>query len=84
MHIPDAFEQAPLDGGSRLRINFPYPGYDNIAPLEIPDANIIGVFSPVALDDVDEAAVFKMRFCHPFGAQRLGAAASDGIASKTN
>src|SRR6266436_5367103 len=37
-----------------LRIDFPYPGYENIAPLEVPDTNLLGVFGPRRLDNVDE------------------------------
>ena len=27
-----------------MRIDFPYPGYEDIAPVELPDATLLGVF----------------------------------------
>ena len=29
-----------------MLINFPYEGYEKIAPAEVPDANLIGVYAP--------------------------------------
>jgi nickel-dependent lactate racemase len=54
-----------------LRIDFPYVGYDQIAPVDVPDANLMGVFSPRAFDDVDEQAVLRAGFENPIGAPRL-------------
>ncbi len=54
-----------------MRIDFPYPGYEKIAPLDVSDQNLMGVYSPLAFDDVDEAAVLKSGFAHPIGAPRL-------------
>jgi nickel-dependent lactate racemase len=52
-------------------INFPYPGYEQIAPADVPDANLMGVFSPRAFDDVDEQRVLADGFARPIEAPRL-------------
>lgn len=54
-----------------MLIDFPYPGYEEIAPVEVPDANLMGVFAPRAVGDVDEEAVLGRGFAEPFGAWRL-------------
>jgi len=54
-----------------MRIDFPYPGYENIAPVGVPDAHLLGVFAPERLRDVDEAAVLRDGFARPIGAPRL-------------
>src|SRR5919198_1959456 len=54
-----------------MRIDFPYPGYERIAPVEVPDANLIGVYAPRAFGGVDEEAVLARGFAEPYGAPRL-------------
>src|SRR5919202_1668894 len=54
-----------------MRIDFPYPGYQDIAPVEVPDKNLLGVFSPSARRDIDEAAVLREGFARPIGASPL-------------
>ena len=54
-----------------MRVDFPYPGYEQIRPVEVPDANLMGVFSPRAFDDVDEERVLRDGFANPIGASRL-------------
>jgi nickel-dependent lactate racemase len=54
-----------------MKIGFPYLGYEQIAPVEVPDANLIGVFTPRALADVDDEGVLERGFAEPFGAWRL-------------
>ncbi len=51
-------------------IEFPYPGYEAIAPVEVPDANLMGVFTPRSFA-VDEEAVLRQGFERPIGAPRL-------------
>jgi lactate racemase len=53
-----------------MRIDFPYPGYEGIAPVEVPDANLMGVFTPRSFA-VDEEAVLRQGFERPIGAARL-------------
>src|SRR5881227_3610411 len=53
-----------------MRIDFPYPGYQAIAPVEVPDANLMGVFTPRSFA-VDEEAVLRQGFERPIGAARL-------------
>ncbi len=54
-----------------MRIDFPYRGYETIAPVEVPDANLMGVYSPRAFDRVDEEGVLRHGFAAPVGAPRL-------------
>jgi lactate racemase len=54
----------------RMRIGFPYPGYEAIAPVEVPDANLMGVFTPRSFA-VNEEAVLRQGFERPVGAPRL-------------
>lgn len=56
-------------------LNFPYPGYEQIEPVEIPDANLMGVWEPASRAGVDEEAVIGEGFRGPVGAPRLREAA---------
>lgn len=58
-----------------MRIDFPYPGYEGIAPVEVPDEVLMGVFSPRAFTGTDEDAVLRSAFDRPIGAPRLRDAA---------
>jgi nickel-dependent lactate racemase len=57
-----------------VKIDFPYPGYEGIAPVEVPDRNLMGVYSPRTFE-VDEAEVLRHGFASPIGAPRLREAA---------
>src|SRR5438132_1630022 len=61
-----------------MRVDFPYPGYEQIAPVDVPDANLMGVFSPRSYDHVDEKAVLSGGFERPGGAKL----AFPGVAGK--
>src|SRR5437016_5201239 len=54
-----------------MRIDFPYPGYEQIAPVDVPDARLLGVFGPGRVGDGDETTVLREGFTHPIGAPRL-------------
>lgn len=54
-----------------MQIEFPYPGYAGIAPAEIPDQNLMGIFAPAAFPDLDERAELLRGLEHPIGAPRL-------------
>jgi nickel-dependent lactate racemase len=54
-----------------VKIDFPYPGYEQIQPVEVPDANLMGVYSPRSFDTVDEQKALSEGFSKPFGAPRL-------------
>jgi nickel-dependent lactate racemase len=54
-----------------LKIDFPYPGYEQIAAVEVPDANLLDVYSPRSVGEVDEEAVLARGFAEPHGAPRL-------------
>jgi hypothetical protein len=52
-----------------LKIDFPYPGYEKIAPVEVPDDTLMGVFSPKTFE-TDETAVLRQGMERPIGAPR--------------
>ena len=54
-----------------MKVDFPYPGYEQIQPVEVPDATLMGIFAPRAFDAVDEQAVLREGFQRPIGAARL-------------
>ncbi|HEX8138194.1 MAG TPA: nickel-dependent lactate racemase [Pyrinomonadaceae bacterium] len=54
-----------------MRIDFPYSGYERIAAVEVPDANLLGVYAPRTVGAVDEEAVLARGFADPYGAPRL-------------
>src|SRR5438270_84142 len=54
-----------------MRIDFPYPGYERIAPVEVPDANLMGVYAPRAVGRINEEEVLARGFSEPIGAPRL-------------
>jgi nickel-dependent lactate racemase len=53
-----------------MKIDFPYPGYEGIAPVEVPDRNLMGVYSPRTFE-VDEPEVLRRGFGSPIGAPRM-------------
>ena len=54
-----------------MRVDFPYPGYEAIAPVEVPDEHLLGVYAPRAVDAGDEAALLARGIAAPIGAPRL-------------
>lgn len=61
-----------------MDVGFPYPGYQDIAPVRVPDENLMGVFSPRAFANTDEGDVLRKGFDHPIGAPRLREAVKPG------
>jgi nickel-dependent lactate racemase len=57
-----------------MRIEFPYPNYRQIAPCDIPDDRLIGVYQPRALPEVDESRALETGFQLPYGAPVLNRA----------
>jgi nickel-dependent lactate racemase len=55
-----------------MKIDFPYPGYERIAAVEVPEANLMGVYAPRTVGATDEEAVLARGFADPYGAPRLG------------
>lgn len=52
-----------------MRISFPYP---EIKPLEIPDKNLLGVFSPTTVQiEKSEQEIIEDAFSHPIGSEPL-------------
>lgn len=55
-----------------MKIDFLYRGYEDIAPVEVPDANLMGIFEPRGVGDADEDELILARgFSEPYGAPRL-------------
>ncbi|MBD0372712.1 MAG: nickel-dependent lactate racemase [Pyrinomonadaceae bacterium] len=54
-----------------MKIDFPYPGYEGIASVEVPDANLMGVYAPRAVGQVGEEEVLASGFSEPYGAPHL-------------
>jgi nickel-dependent lactate racemase len=54
-----------------VTIDFPYPGYEQIPPVDVPDTSLMGVYSPKSFDHVDEQKVLREGFSRPIGAPRL-------------
>lgn len=54
-----------------MKVDFPYPCYERIAAVEVPDANLLGVYTPRKAGMVDEEAVLSRGFAYPHGAPRL-------------
>jgi nickel-dependent lactate racemase len=61
-----------------LRIDFPYPGYEAIAPIEVPDANVMGVFTPETVSGIDEDAVLRHGLARPIDAAPLRETVTSG------
>jgi nickel-dependent lactate racemase len=62
--------------GDTVTVDFPYPGYEGIAPVEVPDANVLGVLEPRAVADVRQEAVLARAVADPIGAPLLHDAVS--------
>jgi nickel-dependent lactate racemase len=52
-------------------VDFPYPGYEAIAPAEVPDANLLGVYAPRTIDTPDAEEIVRRGIADPIGAPRL-------------
>src|SRR4029078_5328728 len=65
------------DRGTTMRVDFPYPGYEQIEPFDVPDENLMGVYAPATYDRVDERRVLAHGFALATGAPRLRDAVRD-------
>jgi nickel-dependent lactate racemase len=54
-----------------VTIDFPYPGYEGIAPVDIPDANLQGVHAPRSMDAGNEESMIEGAVAAPIGVGRL-------------
>jgi lactate racemase len=54
-----------------MKIDFPYSGYERIAPVEVPDANLMGVYAPRSVGQVGEEEGLASGFAEPYGAPHL-------------
>lgn len=52
-------------------VDFPYPGYERIAAVEVPDENLSGVYAPRSVGQVREDEVVAGGFAEPYGAPHL-------------
>ena len=61
-----------------MRIEFPYPGYEQIASVEVPDSNLMGIFQPRSIGTADEESLLTRGFASPINAPRLRHAVRGG------
>jgi nickel-dependent lactate racemase len=54
-----------------MKVDFPYPAYRGITPADVPDDNLTGVYSPRAIDGVEEEVIIRDSLAHPIGADPL-------------
>ncbi len=54
-----------------MKISFPYPGYEGIEPVIVPDTNLLGVYSPRTAGRMNEAEILARGFAVPYGAAQL-------------
>jgi nickel-dependent lactate racemase len=54
-----------------VTVDFPYAGYEGIAPVELPDANVLEVLAPRAVAGVNEEVVLTRAMANPIGAPLL-------------
>jgi nickel-dependent lactate racemase len=54
-----------------LNIDFPYPGYEQFRPVEVPDETLLGIFSPGHSSQIHEHDILTAGFSRPIGGQRL-------------
>jgi nickel-dependent lactate racemase len=54
-----------------MRFEFPYPGYSGIDGFDLPEQNLMGLFTPRAFGDVDEDQTIHGGLSRPLGAPRL-------------
>jgi nickel-dependent lactate racemase len=57
--------------GRALLIDFPYPGYEQMMPVEVPDGNLSGVYVPRSAGQMGEEEVLAGGFAEPHGAPHL-------------
>jgi nickel-dependent lactate racemase len=54
-----------------MQVTFPYPGYEKVEPMEVPDERLMGAWGPKILDAPDEEGTMRRGMSQPFGAKRL-------------
>src|SRR5215216_4282246 len=54
-----------------MKISFPYPGYEAIESVVVPDANLLGVYSPRTIGNINEEEILARGFAEPHHAIRL-------------
>ena len=54
-----------------MKIGFPYPGYEEIAPVEVAEANLLGIYAPRTAANGNEEDVLAQGFAEPYGAPPL-------------
>ena len=58
-----------------MKIDFPYPGYEQVHPVDVQDETLLGVFSPRRSDQASEHETISAGLANPIGGQRLRDAA---------
>ncbi|HEY2369944.1 MAG TPA: nickel-dependent lactate racemase [Polyangiaceae bacterium] len=58
-----------------MKVDFPLVGYEDVPAIDVPHENLMGIWEPRAMPDVDEARVLREGFAKPHAAARLRDAA---------
>jgi nickel-dependent lactate racemase len=58
-----------------MKVAFPYPLYEKIEPVDLPDDRLLGVWGPTILSDPDDQAALRNGIAHPIAAPLLREAA---------
>ena len=43
-----------------MKLEFPYKHYESIAPAVIPDENLMGVYAPLSVGQIDEERIISL------------------------
>jgi nickel-dependent lactate racemase len=54
-----------------MKLSFPYSGYEEIEPVIVPDANLLGIYAPRTAGRNNEEEILARGFAQPHGAARL-------------
>jgi nickel-dependent lactate racemase len=54
-----------------VRVDFPYPGYEQIPAADVPEQNLMGIFAPHPPENLVEQMVLAEGFANPIGAPPL-------------
>jgi nickel-dependent lactate racemase len=73
--LPQLSVIAVMSERQPMRVTFPYPLYERIPPVDVPDERLLGVWGPTLLAEPDDQAALVRGFSTPISAPRLRDAA---------
>jgi nickel-dependent lactate racemase len=57
-----------------MKVDFPYPGYEDIESVVVPDAHLLGVYAPRRAENANEEEIIARGFAETYGTPRLSEA----------